>query len=422
MPVKNDQVAANNWCKRRSPSFLLACAGCIVILVAFVGHFLSIDVAKAAYRSRAWDMELLGLLGMLSLAVVLATAALVLPASGKLPQNRVRGTGGLLWLAFALLVLVHLLLTFLIVRPGTARHIDVYTFQRDACGNLLRGIDPFGATQTDIYDARESLLNYAPGLAVGGRVLEGFQYTPLTLFWALPGYLLGDVRISYIFAVIVSAWLLFALRSDHRGLGIASILLFSPLTFLVELDCFTEPLVYLTLCATIYAAVKKRWWLPIVLGLFLASKQYNLLALPLIAYFVRPFQSKAYWKLAGLSLMTAAATILPFVVWNPRALWHDMVLFHLRQPYRLDSLSFAVPFPWIMKLGPLLVLAFVVWALRAGNRSAATFPAVYGVVLLLFFFTSKQAFPNYYFLAGQAFFLSIAALPPAKEVKDAEPF
>ena len=413
--MDRESTADQNARKRWPPAFLLACAGSVVIAAAFAGQLLSKAAAAEVYRPSAFEARLLILLGTLSLATALATAALVRPASGNLSQDRVEDAGKFFWLAFALLVAAHLLLTSLIVHLGTAPHIDVYTFQKDACGNLLRGIDPFGATQADIYNARESLLNYAPGLVVGGRVLEGFQYTPLTLLWALPGYLLGDVRISYIFAVIVSAWILFALRPGYRGLGIVSVLLFSPLTFLVEFWCFTEPLVYVTLCVAIYAAVKKRWWLPIALGLFLASKQYNLLALPLIAYFVGPFQSKAYWKLLGLSLTLAAATILPFAVWDPRALWHDMILFHLRQPYRLDSLSFAVPLPWIMKVGPLLVLAFVVWAARAGNRSAATFPAAYGVVLLLFFLTSKQAFPNYYFLAGQAFFLAVVALPPTRQ-------
>jgi hypothetical protein len=39
------------------------------------------------------------------------------------------------------------------------------------------------------------------------------------------------------------------------------------------------------------------------------------------------------------------------------------------------------------------------------------FAAAYGVALLLFVLTSKQAFANYYFLIGQAFFLTVAALP-----------
>lgn len=41
------------------------------------------------------------------------------------------------------------------------------------------------------------------------------------------------------------------------------------------------------------------------------------------------------------------------------------------------------------------------------------FPVAYGLAVLLFFSICKQAFANYYFLVGQTFFLSIAALPSA---------
>lgn len=403
--------------KRWSPAVLLACAGCTVIVAAFAGHVLSLSAAKTDYLSHQWKTALFILLGLLAVAIALAIAALGSRASGNRSAGRAPLPPGWMWLSFALLVIVHLLLMTLPVHPGTPPPIDVYTFQTDACADLLKGIDPFGSTHANMYDARDSARFYGPGMVVGGRVLEGFEYTPLTLVWDLPGYLIGDVRLSEVLAVVIAAWFLFALSPDYRGLGIVSVLLLSPLTLLVESRGFNEPFVYMTLCAAIYAAVKKRWWLPIALGLFLASKQYNVLALPLIAYLVCPFRFKSYWKLTGWSVLTAALTILPFAVWNLRSLWHDMVVFHFRQPYRLDALSLAVPFPWMMKVGPVLVLLFLVWALRAGNRSAAMFPAAYGVTLLLFFFTSKQAFPNYYFLAGQAFFLSIAALIAAAEAK-----
>ena len=289
--------------------------------------------------------------------------------------------------------------------------MDTYTFQRDAGTNLLHGIDPYGSTQGNIFDPRLTSLLYGPGEVINGRVQVGFQYPPLTLLWVLPGYLLGDIRVSYILAVIISAWFLVAMHPGARNLWIVSVLLFSPLTFLVERLCWTEPLVLMALSATVYAAVKKSWWLPIALGLFLATKQYNFLALPLIGFFIDRFEWKAYWKLTGLSLAVGMASVLPFAIWNLRGLWRDLVLFHLVQPFRQDAVSFAVPFPTMMKIGPLLLAAFIAWAIRAGRRNAVMFAAAYGVALLLFVLTSKQAFANYYFLIGQAFFMTAAALP-----------
>jgi hypothetical protein len=107
-----------------------------------------------------------------------------------------------------------------------------------------------------------SALFYGPGTVINGRVQVGFQYPPLTLLLVLPVYQVGDVRYSYLFAIIISA-VLFAVCPNARGLWIVSVLLSSPLTFLVEDRCWTEPLVLMTLSATVYAAVKKRWWLPV---------------------------------------------------------------------------------------------------------------------------------------------------------------
>ena len=324
------------------------------------------------------------------------------------------------WLLFTFLVIVHIALAFQFCKPGSSPRIDTFTFQRDACKSLMQGIDPFGSTQANVFDAYHTTLFFGPGMVINGRVQVGFQYPPLTLLWVLPGYLLGDVRLSYILAIVISAVLWFAIRSDRVGMGIVAVLLLSPVTFFVEDLCWTEPLVLMMLSATIYAAVKKRWWLPIALGLFLATKQYNFLALPFVGYFIRPFQWKACLKIGATALAVAAATVLPFAVWNLRGLWHDLVLFHLAQPFRVNAASFAVPFPWMLKVGPVLLLIFIAGAIRVGTRNAAMFAAAYATALLLFVSTNKQAFPNYYFLIGLTFFLAAAALPAASLPPDVQ--
>ncbi len=349
-------------------------------------------------------------LALTPIAIALAIEALRRTPAG-IPRAEENGkAGGTVWTIFALLAVAHVLIAYLMLHPGPRPNIDVYTFQKTACDNLTRWIDPFGATQADPYDARGSSLFFAQGLIRNGRVLEGFQYPPLTLAWILPGYLLGDLRASYVLAVLAAAAILLALRPDRRGLWIAGVALLNPLTFVVEFCSFTEPLVYMTLCATVYAAVKRRWWLPIAFGLFLASKQYNVLALPLAVYLLPRFRWRECAQLLGWSLLTAGATVLPFAVWNLRAFWHDLVLFNLMPPNRSDALSFVVPFPWIIRFGPVLVLAFIMWALLATNRSPAAFPTAYSTALLVLFATSRQAFANYFYLAGMAFLLSAAML------------
>jgi hypothetical protein len=377
-----------------SSAFLLASAGFCV----FSGTF-----------SYLWGGNSLtaGLI-MIFLAIMLSIGAIARSSKEGSVVAPIPSGSRRMWLILASLILVHGSVASLIAR-NSLPVIDTYTFQRDACKNLVHGIDPFGSTQADIFGPGSRF--YSPGMVVNGRVQVGFQYPPLTLFWALPGYWLGDVRYVYIFAVTISALFLFAMYPSARSLWISALLLLNPLTFFVEMKCWTEPLVFLTLCATLYAAVKKRRWLPVALGLFLASKQYNVVALPFVACLIDPFRWKPYWKLVGWALLVAAATVLPFAIWNTRALWHDLVLFHLAQPFRQDSLSFAVPYPFFRKIGPVVLVAFVAWSARTCMRNAAMFAAGYGASILLFFSTSKQAFSNYYFLIAQAFLLAVAALP-----------
>jgi hypothetical protein len=306
---------------------------------------------------------------------------------------------------------IHVALALLVCTRLPAGNVDTFTFQNDACKSLLHGADPYGTTHDLIYDPHSAALFYGQGVVVNGRVNVGLQYPPLTVLWVLPGYILGDIRYSYILAVMISALLLFAISPNKRGLLIACVLLFSPLTYGVEDRCWTEPMVLMALTATVYAAFRNRWWLPIAVGLFIATKQYNFLALPLVGFLICPFEWKAYWRLMWRSVAVAVATVLPFAVWNFRAMWHDMVLFHLAQPFRQDAVSFAVLLPLMLKVGPLILIAFFAWLLRTGVRSPAMFAAGYGVSLLLFVSTSKQAFGNYYFLVAQALFLAVAALP-----------
>ena len=356
-----------------------------------------------------------GSLTLIALAILLGVAALAFAQreeSGGLiswPSSRYR------WLLPALLAL-HGFIAYQVIRAGPP-WIDCFTWQRDASATLLQGRDPYGTSHVNIYNAEQSRRFYAPGMVVNGRVPFGMQYPPVTFLSVLPGYLLGDVRYGYVAAIFLSTIFVFALFPDTRGVTLAALILLAPITYYVERECWTESLVWMLLCATVYAAIKRPRWLPLALGLFLASKQYNFLALPFIGYLVRPFSWKAYWRLLVLSLGIALATFLPFALWNFHALWHDLIVFHYHQPIRQDALSFAIPFPLYAKIGPLLLLAFIVWMARRGTQKPAMFAAAYGMAVMLFFSASKQGFLNYYFLISLAFWLTATSLSPAKSAQ-----
>jgi hypothetical protein len=400
------------YARTRHTTILLSCSGVVLVGTAFAGILtMGGNINARGLGDRLPSENIYFLLAMVFVTLTLSVAGIARLPEGGQTEAASRFSSRKYWTILGVLLLIHCTLALLLDKPKSADNIDTYTFQRDACGNLLKGLDPYGGTQSDPFDASHSALFFGPGMVVNGRVQVGLQYPPLTLVWVLPGYLLGDVRYSYILAIVISALLLFSISPNAPGLWVVSLLLLSPLTFAVENRCWTEPLVLMTLTATVYAATKKRWWFPIGLGLFLATKQYNVLALPLIGYFVHPFRWKAYWKLAAQSLAVVLATVLPFLLWNAYGLWHDLVMFHFSQPFRQDAISFAVLFPAMEKIGPLLLMAFIAWALRPGRRNLSNFPAAYGIAVLLFFATSKQAFANYYFLVAHCLLLSVAALP-----------
>ena len=388
-----------------SAAFLLACAGVFALTasVCVTGDWDHVAIPGLVVAGFAIVMSVAGLLQARRSWFVRATSA-----AARLPLRK-------LW--FAALVL-HAITAICMERAVTGTDIDTYTFQREACSRFLHGIDPYGGTEENIYSPADSARFYGPDVVKDGRVQVGLQYPPLTLWWVLPGYLLGDVRYSYVLAVMLAAWLLFKLGDSGAWVSLA--LLVNPLTFYIENRCYTEPLALLMLCATVYAAVKQRTWLFLVLGLFLASKQYNFLALPLLGFLLPKFSWNGLLKLTGKAVAVAVATVLPFAAWNVKALAHDTVWFHLAQPFRPDAVSFAVVWPVLLKVGPILWMALLGWMVYRAPKLPALFAGGFGVALLIFIATGKQAFANYYFLIGYALLLASAALPAAIKMRGCE--
>jgi hypothetical protein len=358
------------------------------------------------FAGAMWSISagLAGALACMSIALLLAIPALFSEAEAGGEPARSRPWR---WV-FVLLIVFHAAVAISLVHINRAGVNDCWIFQRDAAESLLRGVDPYGTTHENIYSPAQTAKFYHPGAVVNGRVQVGLLYPPLTLLAAVPGYLLGDIRYGYVLVVLLSALILSIALPGRGGFVAAICLLLNPLTFIIEICSWTEPLVLLLLCWLLYILRRKPALLPVAFGIFLAAKQYNALALPLAGLLLPRFTWKAYCKFVGISLAVAAATLLPFALWNFHALWHDLVQFVFTLPFRTDALSFAVLFPWATKIGPLLLLIFLAFAVLRARPSAANFSAAYGAALLIYFVTSKQACFNYYFLVGHVFLISSA--------------
>jgi hypothetical protein len=349
------------------------------------------------------------------ISLVFVLLALVFAATGIARSRRAPAAGEVCserspWMSKVLLaaVIIHVVIAVAMVRQCPGKVIDVFTVETSAADALLHGIDPYTITQENIYNDRDSARFYGPGAHAKARLDYGYPYPPLQLLLVIPGFLLGDVRYSSIAVIVITALLMARLRNSWLSVAISCLLLLNPLTFMMIRFSWTDPFVLMLLTTTVYAAVKRKWWLPIALGLFLCSKQYAVLAIPFVLLLRDSWRSSL--KLLAQAVGVAAVVTLPFAFWNLPHFLHD-IQGPLHAPFRTDSLSLAVrlghPIP--MEVNLALVAIATLAVLLFARRTPAIFAASYGFALLIIFCIGRQGFANYYFLIAQSLWLGAAA-------------
>ena len=261
-----------------------------------------------------------------------------------------------------------------------------------------------------------------------GYAIYALPYPPLSLLMVLPGFVLGnDVRYADLFALVVSAVLMAFARPGRVAALAALLFLLTPRTLYVLWNAWTEPLMVLTFSLVMFCACRWRSGLPWALGLFLATKQTTIWAVPLVVLLV---EGPNLWKQLLLIALKAGAVVAvinaPFLLWNVREFVHAVVLLRVVPsfvPYALTYLAWMfrltgkVPPTW---LGAVLAVAAVVLVLRKAARTPAAFAAGVTLVTALFFAFSQQAFCNYYyFTIGTACWAIAAARMPRRDEKEA---
>ena len=315
-----------------------------------------------------------------------------------------------------LFLVAHTAVTVALLRSSPA-HMDVAVFLRDGAVAVLHGHNPYSMTFPNIYPPTLTELFYGRGVVIDGRIAYGFPYLPVTLLVAIPGQLLGDVRYSQLIAMVVTALVLRRLASDRVGRAAAVLGVAAPAAIPVLTGAWTEPTLVALLACLVLALEKRRLpFMAVFLGLFLVSKQYAVVAIPLI-WLIRNWLTR---RMILISFGVATAVTIPFFLIGPAAFWKATVEFQMIQPFRSDSISllassvntFGWPPPWTYGALPLLGggLTAIVLAFRA-PRTPAAFAAAIGLTLLVTILLSKQAFMNYYFLVSGAFLIAAVAWP-----------
>src|SRR5262249_833902 len=257
---------------------------------------------------------------------------------------------------------------------------------------------------------------YGPTVSVAGRLTIGFPYPPLSLLMSLPGHLFGDYRYSHLLAMTGAAALMAHLRPTRLATFGATLFLFTPRTFYVLEEGWTEPLVVLLLAAVVFTAGRTPQILPVSLGRVISSKEYAFFALPLVPLILpQPFRWMTYLRVVALAALVAVAITLPFFLWHPSGFWRSVIIAQVLQPFRADALSYISWFarhgrePWPQSIAFIIAGGAIALSLWRVKRTPAGFAAATALTYALFFAFSKQAFCNYYYFVIGALCVAISA-------------
>ena len=319
---------------------------------------------------------------------------------------------------FPLLVLSHFLLGLWILKSSPDPTIDVALFHRGAFASIDNGVNPHTGTIPNLYG---SVGFYGEGIVQNDRVLVGHPYPPLSLAMTYVAHkLTGDYRSVLLLAMAIAAMAIAYSRSSRVSFGVAALFLFTPRTFFVLEQGWTDVLAAMFFSVTVFVAIHRPRWLWMAVGLLLASKQYLLGVLPfLFMLWVQPRWATVIRE-AVKAVALAAALTLPMVLWNPAGFINDVVLFHFRQPFRIDALSFLallarrtgiVLSSWVGFAALLPAAALGLW--RA-PRTPAGFAAASALLFFAFVAFNKQAFCNYYYFVIALLATAVAAMEPGR--------
>jgi hypothetical protein len=299
------------------------------------------------------------------------------------------------------------------LRSSPRPHIDVFSIHQESIAALLRGINPYAITFANPY---HTTMWFAPGAATYDRLLFGYVYPAWTLLLAVPGYVVAhDYRYSFLATVVLSAALATYAKRTPWSLAAIALFLFTPRSFFVLEQGWTEPALLIGLALAVFAASRRKFGLlAIGVGIAACSKQYSLVAAPAVLL-LRPIFPD--WRSFGMMILkafgTAALITLPLVLWAPKAYWYDVFGMQFSAPYRTDALSIPVfwqakygtEMPRALQLGGPLVLALLT-VLRA-PRTVSGFAWAAGMLYFIFFMF-RQGFCNYYYLVIGVFSFALA--------------
>ncbi len=311
-----------------------------------------------------------------------------------------------------------------LVRMNTFTRIHDGAIQTEVAADfLLHGINPYVA------DFRPTAFGQAPSPYRPDAVnlaWTHYAYPPAVFLSAVPNILLRpwfgpltDLRWLYLGALLAAtAAMVSVLRTwEQRSLAVV-LMAANPFLWLYAVAGFNDVLAVATMVLSAVAIERKRWrGGGVLMGIALAAKQTTWLALPLWLWWLwrrrqavpaaRPFH-QALWPM----VIVTGAFYLPFFLWNPAAMYDDLVRYvsgsipfaypisgstflqFLRLGGVIDSPWDIIPiWPWQLIAG--LVAGWVGWRWIRRRPDAATWLAASAVMTLSVAMFSRFFNDNY---------------------------
>ena len=319
-----------------------------------------------------------------------------------------------LW--FPALVAVYFAMGLYILKLVPNPFIDVFSFSKEAIHELLNGRSPYGFQATNIYP--KDTPYYPPSAVLGDKLTFGYAYLPLPLLISVPGALLGDLRYSMLASMSLAALLIGYARPGRLPKLAAALLLFTPKTFLILENAWTDPTIVLATAAVAFVAIRARSWVWLPAGFFLAMKQQMFIGIPALLLLVPKPRTVGNAVQFGLKAGgVALATMVFFIVWDPHGFARSAL--DLRELYRLDSVSLLAhlgqnggvqlsKWTWALVLIP--VAAFGYWRLPRTVFGFALFNAALHSTIYVF---GTHGFSNEHFNVIGSLAVALAAWQPS---------
>jgi uncharacterized membrane protein len=298
----------------------------------------------------------------------------------------------------ATVVVIGLVIGSWLIHAAKGRGLDVVLLHEQAAAALWRGENP--------YSAAVSVPNGAPGVPPGSMII-GYPYPPIAaMVYASSTWLWGDPRWANLVSWIVLAACGLEL-SRRRRPDASSALPFLLLAALPGWGTMLESGWTEMLSAALIAIAAVTWSgspavSGIALGAALGSKQYFIVALPLLVL----YRGSEWQRRMVAASVTAVLAVLAAFVWSPRDAWRSLVLFHAHTPPRLDSSNlvgalgfFDIHWNPPVWLGLGVSLTLMTLLARRVTCSVGFWRAM-AAGLAAFFLFSSQAMPNYWFLVS----------------------